>query len=72
MGWRGSARANAPAGKELRAGRSTAAIQEARHSVPLFQLFAWDHPPRGDGVCPFSPEPAQRGGPAGRARDRHL
>ena len=55
-----------------RLGAGHATPEEASQSVPLFQLVTGDHPPGGDDVRAVPTEPAERRGPAGRARDRHL
>ena len=41
-------------------------------SLPLFQQLTRGDPPRGDDVRPLSAIAAERGGPAVRARHRHL
>ena len=54
------------------AARNHASPSQTRQSISLLQFFTRGDPPSGDDVRAIHVVAAERGGPAVRARDRHL
>ena len=69
---RGTVRPNAPAGNQGRVGGRHASSAQASQPVPLLQLVVRGDPAGGDDVRALPALLTERGGPAVRARHRHL